>query len=373
VNIQVFIAFLCVAFASPLCGQEFRLGFVGGTSITPNYAAATSVYPGDPVNPPSIFTAESGSRSLIAGVSLEALFSNRFSVEGNVLHRDLWARAIETLNPNTSAASTSTRSFVGSTTWEFPLLFKYTTGANRWRPFIDGGVSFRSLERTPAPGPSRLGVTAGAGVAIGFGRLQLTPQLRYTRWKQAESNGYYDAKRDQLEFLTGISYRMPTAMRLGNQRLAVGVLGGARLNETLVGVPNRVNRRAFGGVSLDVNLRAGLSLEGDGIYKPIGISKYSVLTWEFPVLLKYHWAVRGARFFGEAGPSFRASGNLQSSIPPSTYGFTLGAGIEKRTKIVRIAPALRYTRWTSEQRYSGPSSRIQYNPNSIDLVVGVVF
>jgi hypothetical protein len=245
--------------------------------------------------------------------------------------------------------------------------------ANRLRPFIDGGASFRSLERTGAPGPSRRGFTAGAGVAIEFGRIQLMPQLRYTRWAQREDNGVFDAKANQLEFLTSIGYRMPTSVRLGNQRMAVGVLGGARLNETLAGAPNRLDKRAFGGVSLDVNVRAELSIEADGIYKPIGTTGNSVLTWEFPILLKYHWGVRGARFFSEAGPSFRASGNLQSSIPPSRYGFTAGAGIEKRAKGMGIAPALRYTRWSEGQGYGGSPGNTIYNPNSVELIVGVSF
>jgi hypothetical protein len=371
--VAFFVAFLCVVVGSPLSGQEFRIGFVGGTPITSNFVRSTSVYPGDTVNPPSIWTAESGPRSFIAGLSLEALISSRFSIEGNVLHRDLWAKQIYTLNPGSTAASTTTNQFVASTTWEFPVLFKYTIGANRWRPFVDGGVSFRSLERTGSPGPSRHGFTGGAGVAIEFGRIQLTPQLRYTRWAQSESNGFYDVKKDQLEFLTGISYRMPTAMRMGNQRISVGAVGGARLNETLMATPYRLAKRAFGGVSLDVNIRRRLSIEADGIYKPIGTAGYSVLTWEFPVLLKYHWGVGGARLFSEAGPSFRASGNLQGSIPPSNFGFTGGVGIEKRAKHLLVAPALRYTRWSEGRGYRGSSGSTLYNPNSLDLVFGISF
>ncbi len=373
VRVAWFAAFVCVLVGSPLSGQEFRIGFAAGTPITSSFVPATSIYPGDPVNPPSIFTAEGGPRSLLAGASLEALISSRFSIEGNVLHRNLWATQIYTLYPGSAAPSTTTNQFIASTTWEFPVLFKYTMGVNHWRPFIDGGISFRSLERTGAPGPSRHGLTAGVGIAIEFRRIEFTPQLRYTRWAQGESNGYYDVKRDQLEFVTAISYRMPTAMRVGKQRLAVGVLGGARLNETLAGVPNRLNRRAFGGVSLAMNVRTRLSVEADGIYKPIGTRGNSVLTLEFPVLLKYHWRIRGAQLFSEAGPSFRASGNLQSSIAPSPYGFTVGVGIEKRAKRIGIAPALRYTRWSAGEGYRGSPAGALYNPNSVDLIVGASF
>ena len=368
-----FAVFFSVWIGSPLSGQEFRIGFVGGTPITSNFAPSGSVYPGDAVNPPSIWRAVSGPRSFLAGLSLEALIGSRFSIEGNVLHRDLWATQIYTLNPGTPAASTTNYQFIASTTWEFPVLLKYTMGGKRWRPFVDGGVSFRSLERTGAPGPSRHGFTGGAGVAIELGRIQLTPQLRYTRWAESQTNGYYLAKPDQLEFVTGISYRIPTVVRVGDQRLAVGVLGGARLNETLAGAPNRLNRRAFGGLSLDVNLRDRLSIETDAIYEPIGVSGNSVLTWDFPVLLKYHWRIPGARLFSEAGPSFRASGNLQGSIPPSSYGFTAGAGIEKRAGRIRFVPAVRYTRWSEGQGYRGSSGSTIYNPNAVELLVGVSF
>jgi hypothetical protein len=368
-----FAACFCAFIGSSLSGQEFRIGFVGGAPITSNFAPSSSVYPGDAVNPPSDWKAVSGPRCFIAGMSLEALISSRFSIEGNVLHRDLWAKQIYTLNPGTPAASTTTNQFIASTTWEFPVLFKYTMGGNRWRPFVEGGVSFRSLERTGAPGPSRHGFTGGAGVAIELGRIQLAPQFRYTRWAESQTNGYYMVKPDQLELLTGIGYRFPTVAHVGDQRIAVGVLGGARLNETLAGVPNRLNRRAFGGLSLDVNLRDRLSIGADAIYEPIGVSGNSVLTWGFPVLLKYHWRVLGARLFSEVGPSFRASGNLQGSIPPSHFGFTAGAGVEKRSGRIGIAPALRYTRWSEGQGYRGSSGSTIYDPNSVELVVGVSF
>ena len=118
-GIAFFVAFLCVVVASPLSGQEFRIGFVGGTPIASSFVQSTSVYGGDTVNPPSIFTVESGPRSFIAGLSLEALISSRFSLEGNVLHRNLWAMQIYTLYPGSNAASTTTNEFVASTTWEF--------------------------------------------------------------------------------------------------------------------------------------------------------------------------------------------------------------------------------------------------------------
>src|ERR1035438_5035161 len=79
--VAFFVAFLCVVVGSPLSGQEFRIGFVGGTPITSNFVARTDVSPGDTVNPPNIFTLDNGPRSFIGGLSLEALISSRFSIE----------------------------------------------------------------------------------------------------------------------------------------------------------------------------------------------------------------------------------------------------------------------------------------------------
>src|SRR5882724_5025968 len=72
-GVALLAAFLYLAEGSPLYGQEFRIGFVGGTPITSNFSRSTSVYLGDAINPPSIFTVENGPRSFVAGLTLEAL------------------------------------------------------------------------------------------------------------------------------------------------------------------------------------------------------------------------------------------------------------------------------------------------------------
>ena len=58
---------------------------------------------------------------------------------------------------------------------------------------------------------------------------------------------------------------------------------------------------------------------------------------------------------------------------PSRYGFAAGAGIEKRAKRIGIAPALRYTRWSEGQGYGGSPGSTLYNPNSVELMIGVSF
>ena len=239
-------------------------------------------------------------------------------------------------------------------------------GANRWRPFVDGGVSFRSLERTGAPGPSRHGLTGGAGVAIEFGRIQLTPQLRYTRWAQGESNGYYDVKRDQLELVTGISYRMPTAVR-GNQRMAAGILGGARLNETLAGYPIDWTNGHSAAYRL-MNVRAD-SRSKPTASKPIGTTKFrtdvGVPADEIPL-------GRSSAIVWRSWTVVAASGNLQSSIPPSRYGFTAGEVSKSRLSALESLQPYGTPRWSGGKGMADLGSTL-YNPNSVELIVGVSF
>jgi hypothetical protein len=90
-----------------------------------------------------------------------------------------------------------------------------------------------------------------------------------------------------------------------------------------------------------------------------------VITWEFPVLAKYRFAVAVARPFLEAGPSLRTTGNLNSANP-SHYGFTGGVGIETHWKNVNIAPVIRYTRWAPESHVAD----VKAVANQLELLVG---
>jgi hypothetical protein len=95
----------------------------------------------------------------------------------------------------------------------------------------------------------------------------------------------------------------------------------------------------------------------NGIYKPLragsdSLTRFSVLTWEFPVLAKYSLAKRTFtwRPFAEGGPSFRLAGNL-NGYNPSHYGVTVGGGIETYVRTRRRhKPSVRYTLGLSKYR-----------------------
>ena len=104
---------------------------------------------------------------------------------------------------------------------------------------------------------------------------------------------------------------------------------------------------------------------------------FTVLTWQFPVLAKYGWGRSRWTPFAEGGPSFRLAGNL-NGYNPSHYGITLGSGMETRTHGIRLAPALRYTRWAQDaSRYRTPSGvQLDYsrtNARAVELVFSVLF
>ncbi len=74
------------------------------------------------------------------------------------------------------------------------------------------------------------------------------------------------------------------------------------------------------------------------------------------MLAKYRWNLGNLRPFLEAGPAFRAVGNLNVR-PPAHYGVTAGAGVEYQWRRVRIAPAIRYTRWANAPAMNNSNDR----------------
>ena len=127
----------------------------------------------------------------------------------------------------------------------------------------------------------------------------------------------------------------------------------------------------LGGGEAGWSFSGPISIEVDGLYRRMhtrGIprSSFSVVTWEFPILAKYRFSLLHRRPLVEAGPSFRATGNL-NDIHPSHYGFTAGAGVEGQTGRLRIEPAVRYTRWAQDRPLR---SDIRTKTDQLELLVG---
>ena len=384
------IVALSLALGSVASGQRLYWGLIGGTALTRDFpyyelSGAADAYG----NPAYRFEHVPGPRSFIVGGMMELKLNSSFAVEADILHRPLLTIITDTTFPAGSPSVTSTYNFLAANTWEFPLMLKWNMPASlekgRIRPFLEGGVAFRTSQDDSGAPPSQFGLTAGVGAAIHFGKLRVAPTLRYTRWDKETFFPPYPTKGDQLEFLTSVAWGTSSdPVHVSGHRLGLGVLGGvSALGEfyyPATGVRERVGYLA--GTSGQLELRQGLSLEVDAISKPLHDSfdqgnGFTVLTWDLPVLAKYHIAKLGRGPFVEAGPSFRVAGNL-NGYHPSHFGATVGVGAETRTGRALLSTSLRYTRWVKDGfPYSlPPAPGYDYertNVNAVELIFGIGF
>lgn len=138
-------------------------------------------------------------------------------------------------------------------------------------------------------------------------------------------------------------------------------------------VRRKFDFRSVAGGVVETPIGERLSIEVDGLYRRLRYRNDPsvVVTWEIPVLTKYTLATGALMPFVEGGPSFRVTGNLNSTNP-SHYGATMGVGTNIRLRRFKIAPAVRYTRWATDgpKRISLPVFTRQ---NQVELLVGISF
>jgi hypothetical protein len=376
---------LWISLCPAASGQRLYWGVIGGTNLTPDFPRYDVSTPPDMYGSPAGNVKRMpGARTFILGGMLEFQLNSSFAIEADVLHRSLPGTSINTTFPPGAPAVSTTYDFPSANTWEFPVMFKWNVPSSliggRIRPFLQGGPSFRTSQDDIAALPSQFGATVGVGAAIHFGKLRLAPTIRYTRWERDAGFPNYPTKADQLEFLTSVAWGTSTdPVHLTGHRLRPGVLLGlSALGEFYnpdTGIKERIGD--LGGVSALLELRQGLALDVDAIYKPLHGSYFTVLTWDFPVLAKYHMAKLGPAPFLEAGPSFRAAGNL-NGYNPSHFGVTAGVGVETHKGWALLSTTLRYTRWAKDGITGDVQSNSQHdyprtNANALELIFGIGF
>ena len=382
-----------LSLVSAIYGQQISFGVIGGTALTSNFLGRYVNTTGDSFgNPASQFQFVTGPKSFIFGASIEARLSGSFSIEANVLRRPMNRTIIDNVTFPDGSTRIYTDTSIGVKAWEFPVMLKYTLPSvrfARFRPFLTAGPSFRTQEDASSTEPSRFGASLGAGAAFQLGRMRIATGLRYTRWASETIYPRYATKPDQLEFLTSLAFQTdPLTRRLAGRGLELGAIAGMPFTSAfgpVYGDTVLERTRYLAGLTAQVHVIRNLSVEIDGIYKPLRAGSdtpdvqvpFSVVTWQFPVLAKYGWTRSTWRPFVEAGPSFRLAGNL-NGYNPSHYGITVGGGVETRTHGVRLSPAMRYTRWASDVYPYGsrPGVSSEYprtNANSVELLFGVSF
>jgi hypothetical protein len=390
-NIRLVFALL-MALGPIASGQRLYWGVIGGTGLTPDFPRYELNTPVDVFgNLASNFEHLPGPHTFIFGGLLEVQLTNNFAIELNALHRSLPGESINTVFPASGPAVTTRFNFPSANTWEFPVMLKWNLPAplvwGRVRPFLEGGPAFRTSQNDSGTLPSQFGLTAGVGAAVHFGKLRVAPTIRYTRWEKDIGFPNFLTKADQVEFLTSVAWGTSAdPAHLTGHRMSLGVMGGVSLLGEFYNPASGVKERIgyLAGASGQMELRQGLALEVDAVYKPLqssfggGGQGFTVVTWDFPVLAKYHVTKLGRAPFVEAGPSFRLAGNL-NGYNPSHFGVTAGVGAETRKGWALLSTALRYTRWikdgspNSALLRGGQSDYVRTNANAVELIFGIGF
>lgn len=171
------------------------------------------------------------------------------------------------------------------------------------------------------------------------------------------------------------------------QPISFGIKGGVPLQDAFnVKSPAGVTQFTVGPM-VELHLPLGLGVEADALYNRYNLrfsdffagfssSGYSS-SLDIPILLKYR--VGGAPLihpYIEGGPTFRKLFNIPSNLSGASArttgkGFALGAGVELRLLVLRIAPEIRYTHWGS-QNFTLPSNlTIDANQSQTQFLVGL--
>lgn len=356
---------------SSLFSQRLSIAVIAGTNLTDPFSRYTR-HDFGPSGLPLTIEYKSVSPALILGPTVELLLGAGWSVEVDALHRELRSEARVGTPPGPSQVfSQQTRA-----SWEFPLLAKYTIGQRAWRPFLNGGMSFRPAGT--GTGLSHRGITAGAGIDAHWKRLRVSPSVRYTRWADPGNNfALPPARRDHVEFL--VTFTTQPASQSSQslvKRIHAGVLAGFAPGDDFTSNDPAIRPESnspVAGIGVAANVTSRFDIEVDGLYRPLHGSdqgvRFATLTWEFPVLAKYRLRATGAQPFVEAGPSFRAIGNL--NLPELSHvGFTAGGGIEWKWRRLRIGPLVRYTRWQDSKE---DSRNIRAAANQTEVLFAVFF
>jgi opacity protein-like surface antigen len=177
-----------------------------------------------------------------------------------------------------------------------------------------------------------------------------------------------------------------SATSLFGQTFSVGLKGGLGLTDSFLtdsidGNPlsGPGSKDYIIGPTFEIRLPFSLAVEADALYRPLHFDasgSQSITSWEIPIVGKYRFHAPVGKPYVEAGPTFRALGNLgpivsAASEKLSEKGFTLGAGIEFKVPFLRISPEIRYSHWGADNTSLG--NVVTSNQNQAELLVGVSF
>jgi hypothetical protein len=202
------------------------------------------------------------------------------------------------------------------------------------------------------------------------------------------------------------------------QALSFGIKGGVPLTDAVdASYGNRAAAKRYTlGPSIEIVLPFSFGLEVSGLYRRTGyntstgylgqtsLRRVRANSWEFPFLVKYYLPPRSAsmRPYVSGGYSLRNLSHVQEFvhefgrdyltgepfdktyirngsyllIDNPTHGATLGGGMLFRNRRLRIAPEIRYTRWSGYATFleAGPRGYFVLSAaNQWDLLLSLTF
>lgn len=164
------------------------------------------------------------------------------------------------------------------------------------------------------------------------------------------------------------------------QPLHFGLRGGFAMQDV---IDSRGNLRAVSknwtlGPAAELSLPAGFAAGVDLLYRRLEYkdpAPNEANSWTVPLLLKYYLPGEGARYFVEAGPTFRSLGNVPKFEGNATKGFALGTGVRFGAGPARFSLGLRWSRYGEGRGtdVNAAAGTFRTRQNQADLLFGLTF
>lgn len=184
-----------------------------------------------------------------------------------------------------------------------------------------------------------------------------------------------------MKQFTAFLFLVPLAfLPAAAQPLHFGLRGGFALQDV---IDSRGQLRAASkhwtlGPTAELSLPFGFAAGMDILYRRLAYEDPRTATansWTVPILVKYYLPGDGARYFLEAGPTFRSLGNLPRLEGNATKGFALGGGVRFGAGPVRFSMGLRWSRYGEGRAVdvNRPAGWFSTKENQADLLFGLTF
>lgn len=213
---------------APRAFAQFSIGVKGGVPIL---GAIQTQCEYNPVVSGSLAPCYSANtKKYVIGPTMEIRVVTRWAVELDALYnRTDYSGFVGIQSPVYPIGVGVISSSAVVNSWEFPVMVKHRFSFDRVGLFVDAGPSFRyvgvssqvtstifgappNVTSFTTDHPNELqnrfsaGFTVGGGIELHYGKLRISPEVRYTRWGFPNiEQGALASNPDQLTFLLGLT------------------------------------------------------------------------------------------------------------------------------------------------------------------------